>query len=428
MNQENDQENNPDASTDVPLKRKRGRPRKFPKHNLYQGENAQTARNQNPNRAENIRIPPLFERVNGNQPLEADPINDANDVMVGQAVYGVIEAAFDAGYLLTVRVGNSDTTLRGVVFKPGHYVPVSAENDVAPNVQMIRRNEIPFPRGRNEQHVNSHRNGTAHPFNEPGIANHVPGARASNLGGSKSNHVQSVATQSASPLTRRGNLVPVVLQPASVPYGGSVANQPSLVASQPAHLVASKGKQVSEAAHTSNMGTPTNQMPTFGNKIYPTQPPAEVLQETEAKSMTMPGMPFEKLLTEVMKRIQVPQQQMDGQGGNLSVKDSGHDMEDEQPLSIEPLQAVQPAHSSSMLKPFDNFRTGKMTELLQAVQENMRETQASRTEEPATSSGETDQGDKEMHDSNRHSQVKEPNCPWRVMTLKYKRLDGIFFA
>ncbi|XWS51879.1 hypothetical protein CRYUN_Cryun11dG0019700 [Craigia yunnanensis] len=424
MNQDNDQENNPDASADVLPKRKRGRPRKYPKHNLNQGENAQIPRNQNPNRAENYLIPPGFEGVNGNQPRQANPINDANDVMVGQAVYGVIEAAFDAGYLLTVRVGNCDTTLRGVVFKPGHYVPVSAENDVAPNVQMIRRNEIPFPKERNELHVNYHRNGTAHPFNELAVVNQVPRARASNLGSSKRKNVQLVATQSASPLMSRGNVVPVVLQPGSLLNGESVANQPSLVYSQPAHLVASKGKQVSEAAYTSSGGTPTNQMPTVGNQIFPTQPqcsnhtmtkgiqsetvsynqpPAEDLQETEAKSMT--GMPFEKLLTEVMKRIQVPPQPMDAQGGNLSVKDSEHNLEEDQPLSPEPLQAVQPAYSSSVLKPLENFRTGKMTELLQAVQENMRETKASQSEEPAIGSGETELGYKEMHDSNKHSQV-----------------------
>ncbi|XWS11214.1 hypothetical protein CRYUN_Cryun38cG0065100 [Craigia yunnanensis] len=424
MNQDNDQENDLDPSADVPLKRKRGRPRKNPKHNLNQVEDALTPRNQNLNHAENTRIQPGFEGGNDNQPRQVNPINDANDIMVGQAVYGVIEAAFDAGYLLTVKVGNSDTTLRGVVFKPGHYVPVSAENDVAPNVQMIRRNEIRFPKERNEQHVNSHRNVTAHPFDESTVANQVPRARASNLGGSKGKHVQSVATQSASPLMARGNVVPVVLQPASLPNGESIANQQSLVASQPAHLVASKGKQVSEAAESSNEGTPTNQMPTVGNQIFPTQPqssnhtvpkgiqsetvsynqpPIEVLQETEAKSMT--GMPFEKLLTEVMKRIQVPPQPLEAQRGNFSVKDSGHNLEDDQPFSIEPLQAVQPAYSSSVLKPMENFRTGKMTELLQAVQENMRENQASRTEEPAIGSGETELGDKEMHDSNKHSQV-----------------------
>ncbi|XP_022733856.1 uncharacterized protein LOC111287510 [Durio zibethinus] len=225
-----------------------------------------------------------------------------------------------------------------------------------------------------------------------------------------------MSTQSASPLMTRGNVLPVVLQPANLSNHESVANQPSLVASQPAHLMAYKGKQVSEAADTSKKGTPTNQMPTVGNQIFPTQslssnhsmpkgiqsetvsynqPATEVLQETEAKSMT--GMPFEKLLTVVIKRTQVPPQPLEDQGGNGSVKDSGHNLEDDQPLSIEPLQAVQPnnsSSSSSVLKHLENFRTGKMTELLKAVQENMRENQASCTEEPAIGSGETEHGDK----------------------------------
>ncbi|XP_022735555.1 uncharacterized protein LOC111288862 [Durio zibethinus] len=159
MDQDNDQENNPDASADVLLKCSRGRLRKHPKYNLIQGKNP------NLNHAGNTCIRPGFEGVNGNQPLQANSINDASNMMVGQDVYGVIEAAFDAGYLLTVRVGNSDATLRGVVFKPGHFVTVSAKNDVALDVQMMRRNEISFPRERNEQHVHSRGNVSAHPFN-----------------------------------------------------------------------------------------------------------------------------------------------------------------------------------------------------------------------------------------------------------------------
>ncbi|KAJ0809898.1 hypothetical protein HanPI659440_Chr01g0020511 [Helianthus annuus] len=67
------------------------------------------------------------------------------EVMVGQTVTGVVEATFDAGYLLAVRIGNSKITLRGAVFKPGHTAPVTPENDVAPHVEMIKRTEIPFP-------------------------------------------------------------------------------------------------------------------------------------------------------------------------------------------------------------------------------------------------------------------------------------------
>ncbi|KAE8693409.1 Detected protein of unknown function [Hibiscus syriacus] len=309
MNQDNSQENNPNASEDFLLKPKRGRPRKHPKYTLHEGQDARTPWNQNPN-----RIPPGFEGVNGNQSQQMNPINDANDITVGQAVSGVIDAAFDAGYLLTVRVGDTDTTLRGVVFKPGNFVPVSAENDVAPNLQMIRRNEIPFPH---------ERNGTALPVNGPALSNQVPCARASNTGALKSKHMQSGATQYVSPLLSRGTVVPVVLKPAAGFSNGKVASQQL---SQPPHLAACKGKQVSGDANTAKEN-PVNPMPMVGNQIFPTQPqsnnynvpkgmqsetvpygqlPTEGLHDKDPKSMT--DMPFEKLLTEVMKRVQVPAQ------------------------------------------------------------------------------------------------------------------------
>ncbi|KAK8519876.1 hypothetical protein V6N13_031647 [Hibiscus sabdariffa] len=408
MNQDNDQENSPDASEDFFLKRKRGRPRKHPKHSLNHGEDAQTPWNQNLNRAENTRSPPGFEGVNGNCSHQVNPINDANDIMVGQAVSGIIDAAFDAGYMLTVRVGDTDTTLRGVVFKPGHYVPVSVENDVAPNLQMIRRNEIPSPR---------ERNGTTLPVNGSALSKQVSRARASNIGALKGKHMQLGATQYVSPLLSRGTVVPVVLQPAGL-SNGKVASQQL---SQPPHLAASKGKQVSGAANTAEE-KPVNPMPTVGNQIFPTQPQSsnhtvpkgmlsetvpygqlrtEGLQDKDPKSMT--GIPFEKLLTEVMKRVQVPPQPLEVQDGNSLIKDFGHKMEKDQPLSIEPLQAIQPARPSSVFKPLKNFRTGKMTELLQAVQENMRENQASRIQQPAIGSEETELGDQERHDSNKQS-------------------------
>ncbi|KAE8706547.1 Detected protein of unknown function [Hibiscus syriacus] len=393
MNQDNDQENNPDPSEDFLLKRKRGRPRKHPRHSLSRGEDAQTPWNQNPNYAENTGIPPGFQGLNGNRSHQANPVND--DVMVGQAVSGVIDSAFDAGYLLTVRVGDSDTTLRGVVFKPGHYVPVSAENDVVPNLQMIRRNEIPFPH---------ERNGMAHQVNGPAVTNQVKRARASNIGALKRKHLQSEETQYVSPLLSRGTVVPVLLQPASL-SNGKVASQQL---SKPPHLAASKGKQVSGYSDTAEEKS-VNPMLTVGNQIFPTQPqssnhtvlkgiqsetvpysqlPSEGLQDNDPKLMS--GMPFEKLLTEVMKRVQVPPQPPEVQDGNLLVKDFRQQMEDDHPLSIEPLQAVQPAHLSSVLKPLENFRTGKMTELLKAVQENMRENQASRIEQPTIDSEETE--------------------------------------
>ncbi|XP_039027610.1 uncharacterized protein LOC120161428 [Hibiscus syriacus] len=283
MNQDSDEENNPDASEDFLLKRKRGRPRKHPKHCLNLGEDGQTPWNQNPNYAEITRIPPGFQRLNGNRSHQANPVND--DIMVGQAVSGVIDSAFYAGYLLTVRVGGSDTTLRAVVFKPGRYVPVSAENDVAPNLQMIRRNEITFPR---------ERNGTAHQVNGPALANQVTRARASNIGALKSKHVQSGATQYVSPLLSRGTVVPVLLQLASL-SNGKVASQQL---SQPPHLAASKGKQVSGASDTADEKS-VNLMPTVVNQIFPTQPRSS--NHTVLKGIQSETVPYSQLPTEGLR-------------------------------------------------------------------------------------------------------------------------------
>ncbi|KAL5802520.1 hypothetical protein ACOSQ3_030956 [Xanthoceras sorbifolium] len=383
MNQD-DLGNNHDALQNIPVKRRRGRPRKHPRPNVNRGENA-VLRGQNLNRQENAPIPPGFGGINGNQPQQVNPNNNANTIGVGQVVQGVIEASFDAGYLLTVRVGNSENTLRGVVFKPGHYVPVAAHNDVAPNVPMIRRNEVPLPAAnlnqvhghnrsweRNEQRVNSHRNGTA------------------KLGVSRAKRVSPMPIQIAHPVPRN-KVVPVVLQPVNLPNGGTVANQPPPLLTLPSPLEATKGKQVQEDAYPSNGSEPTNQVQTVGNQVLPSprtskpgmpdQVPVEKLCDAEVTSMRLPCAPFENLLSEVINRIQPPSQSDETQMKN------NDDMY--QPLSIEPLQAVQPdqnIQSASLPKPFGNFRTGKMTELLRAVQENIMENQSPQTEEPARSS------------------------------------------
>ncbi|XP_042478147.1 uncharacterized protein LOC122059433 [Macadamia integrifolia] len=120
----------------APVKRKRGRPRKD--ENLVHGEPASTS-------------PTVTDMVRRNRRRRVDQIDDA---MVGQVVSGVLEGSFDAGYLLTVKVGNTNTVLRGVVFEPGLSVPISVANDVAPHVKMFKRNEISLPtqvRGTNLQ-------------------------------------------------------------------------------------------------------------------------------------------------------------------------------------------------------------------------------------------------------------------------------------
>ncbi|KAJ6301111.1 hypothetical protein OIU77_015423 [Salix suchowensis] len=231
----------------------RGRPRKYPKLEVDHEANAYVPGIQNPNHGENIHAPPGFGVVNGNQPCQAGPVNNAVDDMIGQSVYGVIEATFDAGYLLNVRVGDTETTLRGVVFKPGHYVPVNPENDISPDVPMIIRNEIPLAReSKTQAHTRKPgprgRNGTAH------------ADRAANPVGSKGKQVFSVVPQT--PTISRGNVVPVVLQPVNLSNDAPSAS----ATNQTDYLVPSKGKQVLDSAQSSNRLTPPSEIIPFQSR------------------------------------------------------------------------------------------------------------------------------------------------------------------
>ncbi|XP_004507694.1 uncharacterized protein [Cicer arietinum] len=118
MNQQNQ---GPSIPSNVPMKRKRGRPRK--EENVV-------------HKSENV--------LNFNQPPTGQA-NGSDGVMLGKVVTGVIEASFNDGYLVNVKVAETDSFLRGVVFLPGQVIPVTAENDVAPHVQMIKRKEFPIP-------------------------------------------------------------------------------------------------------------------------------------------------------------------------------------------------------------------------------------------------------------------------------------------
>lgn len=114
-------------STDIPPKRKRGRPRKS--HVSYPGEKAHV-----PQRLDGKKKP-RRKKIDSSTPSFPD------NTFVGQSVHGVLDGSFDAGYLLMVRVGDTDTVLRGVVFDPGMSVPVSKANDIAPHVNLTRRDE-----------------------------------------------------------------------------------------------------------------------------------------------------------------------------------------------------------------------------------------------------------------------------------------------
>lgn len=209
-----DRVNSSNAPPNNPVKRSRGRPRK----------------DQSLKRRVVAPMPPGFEaKANGNQPHQLHVIDNANDVMVGQTVTGVVQAAFDSGYLLTVRIGNSNVSLSGIVFKPGDYVPISKENDVAPNVRTIRRNEVSFPM---ENQTRKRR-----PRSKGSMVQHHA------LRGVETIHLSNGLTVSnivKPPPGLRGTVVPVVLQPVNLSNGLQTANQVPPVPSQANHVAAIK--------------------------------------------------------------------------------------------------------------------------------------------------------------------------------------------
>lgn len=68
-------------------------------------------------------------------------VPEPEKTFVGQEVRGIVDGSFDAGYLLTVKVGDSPLVLRGLVFAPGLSVPLSKGNDVAPAIKSTARDQ-----------------------------------------------------------------------------------------------------------------------------------------------------------------------------------------------------------------------------------------------------------------------------------------------
>ncbi|MCD7470292.1 hypothetical protein HAX54_010026 [Datura stramonium] len=362
----------------LPLKRRRGRPRKDPSLK----------------RVVRAQVPPRFELVQEIQPQQENR-NAVNDGMIGQAVTGVVEAAFDAGYLLNVRIGDSNTNYRGVVFKPGHYVPITAANDIAPHVQMIRRNEVPPP-AENQLQVYGHRterNGSL------------------NLGSRSSKSKQVVMHPSVPPVGARGTVVPVVLQPVNLTDGPASSQYP---ASQASNRESSREREVQmvkplamlppEGPVTPGQLPPE---PTRGTLPSQTQVSNEVAIGTGQKedgslSKGTEVVQGEEVKPVVSTNVTIPVAvAKESQGSGLfPKKDTGNDegshklsaehspeqdtCEMNQVPSAEPGKPANPTlhtQATSASKPLMNYGTGRMTELLQAVQENLMENQLLRAGE-----------------------------------------------
>lgn len=140
MNQQNMSKTPSSSTSDLPIKRKRGRPRKDESISRND-QKRQTPTTISPSQ------PQPMSAVTTIQPpptITMNPIGD-NHNMVGQVVTGVIDGVFDAGYLLSVRVGPNNTLLRGLVFQQGHFCPITPMNDVAPHLKMSRRENYQIP-------------------------------------------------------------------------------------------------------------------------------------------------------------------------------------------------------------------------------------------------------------------------------------------
>lgn len=300
MSQEAIQGNSSYGAVTLPVKRGRGRPRK----------------DSNLKRVKTAHFPPGIKQTKEIRPQQVDTVNVANDEMIGQAVTGVVETAFDAGYFLNVRIG--DLNFRGVVFKPGHFDPVTAENDVAPHVPMIIRNDIHLPI-RNQIQVHGHNRRPQLSLSAPTTAppsGHLVGAHSA--------------------------VVPVVLQPVNPTNGFPPTTQAPPDSSQAAHMTAAlKERSLQTVA-------PLATLPPDGSLI-------EMTNGVEASHKLS--------------------------AGNLNVvveRDIG-DMNE--PPSIEPSDSMDSPLPISVSKPLMNYGIGRMTELLQAVQENLMENQVLRGEE-----------------------------------------------
>lgn len=373
MNQPVQGDSSSAAPAILPLKRRRGRPRKDPSLK----------------RVVRAQVPPRFELVQEIQPPQVNR-NDVNNGMIGQAVTGVVEAAFDAGYLLSVRIGDSNTNYRGIVFKPGHFVPVTAANDVAPYVQMIRRNEA-RPPAENQLQMYGHR---------------VERNGSLNLGSRSSKGKQVVMHPSVPPVGARGTVVPVVLQPVNLTNAPASSQNP---ASQASNSESSREREV-------QMVKPLAMLPPEGPVTpgqFPPEPTRETLpSQTQVSNKVAIGtgqkedgslskgaevVQGEEMKPVVSTNVTIPVAVAKGsQGTELSPKKDAGNNEGSHKLSAEhlpvmpkrdtvnqvpsgepsePLNAPLHTQATSISIPLMNYGTGRMTELLQAVQENLMENQ-----------------------------------------------------
>lgn len=364
-------QNSPSSHTlSLPHKRKRGRPRK----------------DQSANRLAITKVPPGFGGVKEKLPQYGNASNEANDGIVGHTVNAVVDAAFDAGYLLSVRIGNS--IFRGIVFKPGHIAPVTVENDVAPHVELIRRNDIHVPPN-NRLANNTVQNGSV-----------GPGIRTTGMTTTTKGQYPSPVVPSVFPVGARGTLVPVVLQPASLSNDFTPTPQTTPASSRETGV--NDGVYTVEplamVPSVSSYQTPVGQ-----NQVLPSQ------THVNQQGVVQVGAPNGNISStgatmtnqEEVKPLQSAETLSHDEPGkgaqNSSPPSEVHDcsLRESNMSHGHPSQHVHPSlpeQSITVSQPLGRYPTGRMTELLLALQENMMENQAIHAEPPSsTSTGDHDE-------------------------------------
>ncbi|KZV56409.1 hypothetical protein F511_00406 [Dorcoceras hygrometricum] len=360
------------------VKKRRGRPRKETRLKLARAADA----------------PPGFEGKQEYHPQRAYKTN--SDIMVGQAVTGVVQATFDAGYLLTVRIGNSNTNFRGVVFKPGHYSPISAETDIAPHLQMIKRNDVLLPQ--------EHQSGTRSQKLSTQTTGTVP---------SKLKYYSPVKAPSIPAVGTRGTVVPVVLQTVDRSNGYSGSYHMMSDTSRAPHVM-TFGNKDDHMVESVAMLSPDQSI--TASQIFVTPQPNsshQVTKESERNdqvSSLNEGTPeaghVEKdkpmkstdVHTSASSKSTDSQIESDSEAWKSSPESSGIISNQETGNSNEPF-LTEALQTTFVAKPLFTYGTGRMTELLKAVQENMKDNPmqiaeqlsfASQVEHNATTSTETD--------------------------------------
>lgn len=344
MNQPSEEPNR-NALAIVPAKKKRGRPRKYPRAddpNFHHGRSK-------------FRVPPGFRESKGNQTQQSNPIHTAKDSMAGQLVSGVIESEFDGGYLLTVKVRNSDITLRGVVFKPGRCDPVTAENDVAPNVQMVHRNEVPLS-SESYGRVSKYRSRGRHRVANPPLSTSLVALKSK-----LASQPPPATDQAIVPL--RGNVVPVVLQPIVAssnegpflnPYGSFGSEEAQPVALQVVHPFDELGQMQRQVPRNGSDSAPAQQ-PLGQEKASSPEP------EQDVKPVRPPpGMPYMNVMKDIIIHDKQAKEVMAADGASTTNLHHHH-------MFMEPFHTLQHFTmnpSNAVPSPLDS-ESGKMTKLLQ---------------------------------------------------------------